>query len=140
MAWIQYEMFGQHTSLKACRTIWLLWNKIQNSANDKFESMVRSQKNGNKGWNISVHTYVHFGAPVELWSPQIVYTNVGQILDISCFWTNVWKCTWNCNWTNIGQKLDFDKILTKVGTSNLVTWPQYLDKNWTFYCPRFVHH
>ena len=29
------------------------------------------------------HTYVHFGAPVELWSPQIVWTNVGQILDIS---------------------------------------------------------
>ena len=33
------------------------------------------------------HTYVHFGAPVELWSPQIVWTNVGQMLDK--YWTKI---------------------------------------------------
>ena len=58
-----------------------------------------------------IHTYFHFGAPVELWSPQIVWTNVGQKLDISCLWTN------------IGQKL--------FGT----VFGQNLDKNWTWTKP-----
>ena len=56
------------------------------------------------------------------------WTKIGHFLFLDKFWTNVWKCTWNCNWTNVGQKLDWDKVWT----SNLVTWPHYeIDNTWT---------
>ena len=59
------------------------------------------------------HTYVHFGAPVELWSPQIVWTNVGQKLDISFLWTNIGQMSENVLGTAIGQKLDKNWTGTK---------------------------
>ena len=48
----------------------------------------------------------YFGASVELWLPQKVWTNVGQKLDISCFWTNFGQMSENVLETVIGQILD----------------------------------
>ena len=70
---------------------------------------------------VNTHILVHFGAPVELWSPQIVWTNVGQKLDISCFLTNFGQMSENVLGTVIGQILDeiglgqnLDKSLDKL--------------------------